>query len=88
MIVNAWSQAATELWGLRPDEAKGQFFLNLDIGLPVGDLREAARKALAGESPEPVELMARDRRGRPVVPLPPSPRSGGSRERSTARSSP
>jgi two-component system, chemotaxis family, CheB/CheR fusion protein len=67
LVVHAWSQAATELWGLRPDEAEGQFFLNLDIGLPAGELREAARLAIGGDSPEPVELRARDRRGRPVL---------------------
>jgi two-component system, chemotaxis family, CheB/CheR fusion protein len=67
MVVTAWSQAATGLWGLRPDEAEGQYFLNLDIGLPVADLRAAARQALAGEPSEAVELPARDRRGRPVL---------------------
>lgn len=67
LMVTAWSQAATDLWGLRPDEAENQFFLNLDIGLPVGELRDAARLALAGETPDPVELKARDRLGRPVA---------------------
>jgi two-component system, chemotaxis family, CheB/CheR fusion protein len=67
LVVTAWSRAAADLWGLRPDEAEGQFFLNLDIGLPVADLRTAARRALAGEESDPVELQARDRRGRPVV---------------------
>lgn len=67
LVVHVWSQAATELWGPRPDEAEGQFFLNLEIGLPSGELRDAARLALGGDSPEPVELRARDRRGRPVL---------------------
>jgi two-component system CheB/CheR fusion protein len=35
MQVRVWNRQAQELWGLRPDEAVGQHFLNLDIGLPT-----------------------------------------------------
>ena len=33
--VQVWNQRAEDLWGLRRDEAVGQHFLNLDIGLPT-----------------------------------------------------
>jgi two-component system, chemotaxis family, CheB/CheR fusion protein len=38
-IIMMWNRMAEELWGLRFDEAKGQSLLNLDIGLPVRQLR-------------------------------------------------
>jgi two-component system, chemotaxis family, CheB/CheR fusion protein len=64
--VSAWSRAAAELWGLRPDEVQGEHFLNLDSGIPLGTLREPLRAALAGASPEPVELKGHNRRGQPI----------------------
>ncbi len=67
LVVTAWSGAAAELWGLRPQDAEGQFFLNLDIGLPVGELREPARAALDGRETESVSVLAHDRRGKPVL---------------------
>ena len=64
--VVAWSRQASELWGLRADEAEGEHLLNLDIGLPVDRLREPVRRLLtAGEEPE-LELEGHDRRGRRV----------------------
>jgi two-component system, chemotaxis family, CheB/CheR fusion protein len=64
--VTAWSERSTELWGLREDEVDGQHFLNLDIGLPVGELRTPIRAILAGQDAEEVTLDGHDRRGRPV----------------------
>lgn len=62
-----WNQAATNLWGLRADEVEGQSFLSLDIGLPVGELREPIRRCLAqdGECSD-VTLQAVNRLGRAV----------------------
>src|SRR5205814_1702517 len=37
--VERWNQQARELWGLIEDEVRGTHFLNLDIGLPVDELR-------------------------------------------------
>src|SRR5919198_5163724 len=37
--VRVWNPQAEELWGLRSDEVLGKQFTNLDIGLPVGDLK-------------------------------------------------
>jgi len=63
--VTVWNHQSQELWGIRTDEAPGQHFLNLDIGLPVEDLRPAIKATLAGESDhEEVELRATNRRGR------------------------
>jgi two-component system, chemotaxis family, CheB/CheR fusion protein len=64
--VTAWSRAAAELWGLRADEVQGQHFLNLDIGIPVGQLRDPLRAALADESPPEVDLAGHNRRGQPI----------------------
>jgi two-component system, chemotaxis family, CheB/CheR fusion protein len=64
--VTKWSRAATQLWGLREDEVEGEHLLNLDIGVPVGDLREPIRAALAGDDQAPVLLEGHDRRGRAV----------------------
>jgi two-component system, chemotaxis family, CheB/CheR fusion protein len=66
LLVTAWSQAAADLWGLDAEEAEGQYFLSLDIGLPVGQLRDPARAALGGKESGPVSLPAHDRRGKPI----------------------
>ncbi len=63
--VSVWNGKSTELWGIRADEAPGQHFLNLDIGLPVEELREPIRLVLSGVSPGDVlELAATNRRGK------------------------
>jgi two-component system CheB/CheR fusion protein len=41
---------AEEMWGWRSDEVEGQCFLNLDIGLPVEQLRSASRAVLEDET--------------------------------------
>jgi two-component system, chemotaxis family, CheB/CheR fusion protein len=46
--VKLWNQTAEELWGLRSDEAIGRTFLDLDIGLPVDELRQPLRDVLEG----------------------------------------
>src|SRR5207247_10973801 len=66
MMITAWSKMAEEVWGLRAAEAVGSFFLNLDIGLAVQDLRKPIRAILAGEQPEPMTLEGHDRRGNPL----------------------
>jgi two-component system CheB/CheR fusion protein len=63
--ISVWNDQSAELWGLRVEEAPGQHFLNIDIGLPVEELRPAIWAVLAGESErETVELDATNRRGR------------------------
>ena len=44
-----WNRQSEDLWGLRSDEALGQNFLNLDIGLPVEQLRQPIRNSLGDQ---------------------------------------
>jgi len=68
MHVIAWNHRAEDLWGLRADEARGQNFLNLDIGLPVQDLRADIRVCLSGEREYSEQTLAAiNRRGKPIT---------------------
>ena len=64
--VVAWSRRAADLWGLRDDEVEGEHLLNLDIGIPVQQLRNPIRQVLAGASVDDLALEGHDRRGKPV----------------------
>ena len=64
--VTAWSNAATELWGLRENEVDGEHFLNLNIGLPVGELRDPLRNALSGNKQASIALTGHNRRGQAI----------------------
>src|SRR5262245_46127137 len=64
--IRGWNKAARELWGLIEDEVHGKHFLNLDIGLPVEQLRAPIRKVLAGEEMQPLTVPAVNRRGRQI----------------------
>ena len=67
LCVLVWNQHAVDLWGLRPEEALGRHFLNLDIGLPASPLQPLIRNCLSGESPgESTTIDATNRRGRSV----------------------
>lgn len=65
--VQMWNERAKELWGLDIDDVRGRHLLNLDIGLPVGELREALTASVAGAVTKEQHLEGRDRRGRDVV---------------------
>ena len=66
--VLVWNERAADLWGIRPDEAHGQPFLTLDIGLPVHDLRAPVRDALAGGGHHrELVVPATNRRGREIA---------------------
>jgi two-component system CheB/CheR fusion protein len=63
--VRAWNQHATELWGLRSDEAVGEPLLELDIGLPLADVSDGVAAVLAEREPRTVaDVRAVNRRGR------------------------
>jgi two-component system CheB/CheR fusion protein len=47
--VLVWNHRAEDLWGLRADEVQGRALLNLDIGLPLAQLRDIIRPCLSGE---------------------------------------
>ena len=62
-----WNHRAEDLWGLRADEVQGKGLLNLDIGLPVTELRTVIRPCLAGEvDRQEVLLDAVNRRGKKI----------------------
>ncbi|MBD1873866.1 PAS domain S-box protein [Nodosilinea sp. FACHB-131] len=64
--VQIWNNKAEDLWGLRPEEVVGQYFLNLDMGLPVEQLRQPIRDCLTSAGVGSVELTieAVNRKGR------------------------
>jgi two-component system, chemotaxis family, CheB/CheR fusion protein len=66
--VMVWNRQAEELWGVRGEEAEGAHLLNLDIGLPMGQLMPAIRASLAGDLGGHETLVpATNRRGRPIL---------------------
>lgn len=66
--VQIWNHKSEDLWGLRQLEVLGRNFLNLDIGLPVEQLRPAIRSCLNGNGATPpiVPLAAVNRRGKAI----------------------
>jgi two-component system CheB/CheR fusion protein len=68
MRIKAWNRGAEDLWGVRREEAEGTHLLNLDIGLPVADLRPVVREALADAGYYAEQMFeAVNRRGRTTV---------------------
>ena len=64
--VQIWNAHSREMWGLTPEEAEGQHFLGLDIGLPVEGLQAPLEACLAGTSErEELAVDAVNRRGKP-----------------------
>ena len=65
--IQIWNLQAEDLWGLRSDEVQGQHFLNLDIGLPVEQLRQPIQSCLTGDLEYHEETLdAINRRGRTI----------------------
>jgi two-component system, chemotaxis family, CheB/CheR fusion protein len=67
--VQKWNRRSEDMWGLRPDEAQNKNFLNLDIGLPVDQLKGPIRECLAStDAKKFVEVMleATNRRGKVI----------------------
>lgn len=62
-----WNKRSEELWGLRADEVRGQFFLNLDIALPVEKLKVLVRAGLEKKERQGLTLDCLDRRGKPIT---------------------
>ncbi|MBF6179780.1 CheR family methyltransferase [Nocardia otitidiscaviarum] len=68
MRVVVWNSGAENLWGMRSNEAEGEHLLNLDIGLPVAELRPIVRPALGDPAYRgEVELEGVNRRGRRIT---------------------
>lgn len=56
---------AEELWGVRPEEARGRNLFELDINLPVSSIREPIRDCLEGGADQhELVVDAVNRRGR------------------------
>ena len=65
-VVN-WNTHAGEMWGLRSEDVQGVPFLNLDIGLPVEQLKGTLRDCLAGEADfQEMVIDAVNRRGKQI----------------------
>ena len=65
--VRVWNRRCEDLWGLRAEEAVGQHFLNLDIGLPTDQLRPMIRQLLGSENgSSEARLPSVNRRGRQI----------------------
>jgi two-component system CheB/CheR fusion protein len=65
--IEIWNARAEETWGLRAEEVRGKSLLNLDFGLPAGDLKAPIRACLAGASEdETVIVDAVNRRGKAI----------------------
>jgi two-component system CheB/CheR fusion protein len=68
LSIQLWNGQAEDLWGLRPEEAQGSFFFDLDIGLPVEQLRDDVRACQNGGSDyQEVLLEAINRRGKTIT---------------------
>jgi len=65
--VLVWNQRAEDMWGVRPEEVQGQHFLNLDIGLPVGELVPVLRAVLmGGDGERSMTVQGTNRRGKQI----------------------
>jgi two-component system, chemotaxis family, CheB/CheR fusion protein len=64
--VQAWNPRAEDLWGMRENEVRGKFVLNLDIGLPIDQLGQSLRDCVSGVgNHREMVVPAINRRGRP-----------------------
>lgn len=69
LYIQIWNHKSEDLWGLRAEEALEQNFLNLDIGLPVEQLRQPIRMCLLSKEDSASEILILDainRRGRSI----------------------
>ena len=67
LSIQLWNNRTVELWGLRVEEVRDRFFFDLDIGLPVEQLRGMIRSCQAAESEyQELTIEAMDRRGKSI----------------------
>ena len=68
LLIEEWSAAAADMWGLRRDEALGLAFFGLDIGLPREPLQGPVRACLAGaDATQTIDIEAVNRKGRHFI---------------------
>ncbi|MCW2954746.1 MAG: putative methyltransferase CheR with domain, partial [Conexibacter sp.] len=66
--VQVWNAHAEELWGLRSREVVGERFFELDVGVPVDQLKTPIREALRDRAfRAEVSLSSTTRRGRELA---------------------
>jgi len=66
-IVLSWNKSAENLWGIKAQEAQGESIFNLDIGLPLGQLKQFVRDCLEpGAQSSETTIDATNRRGQPI----------------------
>jgi len=67
LTVRVWNAHSADLWGLRTEEVEGDNLLNLDLGLPLAELRAPLREILRdGKDRTELVLDATNRRGRMI----------------------
>ncbi|AFZ19308.1 CheR family methyltransferase [Allocoleopsis franciscana] len=67
LSVQLWNGEAVNLWGIPASEVEGYFFFDLDLGLPLEQLREPVRECQTGVSNyRDMVLDAINRRGRAI----------------------
>jgi two-component system, chemotaxis family, CheB/CheR fusion protein len=65
--IHKWNNRAEDMWGLRSNEVMRKNFLNLDIGLPVEQLKAPVKACLSREADFlELELDATNRRGKTI----------------------
>jgi two-component system CheB/CheR fusion protein len=65
--IQIWSAKCEDLWGLRAEEVKGKNLLNLDIGLPLLDMKQPIRTCLSGDGAyQEITMPATNRRGKSI----------------------
>jgi two-component system CheB/CheR fusion protein len=65
LSIQYWNSRAVNFWGFSAEEVEGYFFFDLDIGLPVEQLREPVRACQNGVSDyQQIILDAVNRRGK------------------------
>jgi two-component system CheB/CheR fusion protein len=68
MRVLAWNLGSEQLWGVRRDESEGEHLFNLDMGLPMAELRPVVRQALTDPAyTTEIKVAAVNRRGKEVA---------------------
>ncbi|MEM7590885.1 MAG: CheR family methyltransferase [Cyanobacteria bacterium P01_A01_bin.83] len=67
LSIQLWNNRMNEVWGLRESEVRDRFFFDLDIGLPLEQLRNIIRTCQTGENDyQELTLKAIDRRGKTI----------------------
>ena len=64
--ITLWSGLSEEMWGLAEHEVKGRLLQDLDIGLPMDQIRDQVRGCLMGSDESDIVVEAVNRRGRSI----------------------